>query len=194
MINVLVIVMEGIAAWLCLHCAFGEKIKKSKGEIIFFLFYISLFALCSFGILSRLFYILFWVFAFIWCKVMFGRKKLSTIVRTAIGIVAVGVIETVVVFVYTIIMRDIKVPDAVEYATAGILIMFSSVCLYRISNSIKDGFDKNMHDNGTLMLVLMMVLFLIIVKIEFEIRKTVPITYILFFVVLTTVFIYLCKK
>lgn len=194
MINVLVIFMESIATWLCIHCAFEKKIAKTKGELVFFIFYLSLFVLCSYGILSKFFYILFWLFAVMWCKHMFGYGVINTAIRTAIGIVAVGVAETVVVFAYTVVMHGINVSSETEYLIAGIFIVFFSAILYRIVGTRSNKNEKIVYDSGILMLIFMMVVFLVIVKIEFEIKKTVPITYILFFVVLTIVFVYLCKK
>ena len=194
MINVLVIVMEAITMWLCLHIAFGEKIKRTKGEALFFVVYIPVFIFCSFGVFIEVLYFLLWVFIAVWCKILFARKLLGTIFRTVVGIVTVGVVEVVVVFLYTIVTVGLELPVEIDCVVASVcmIIVVAVIYLYLCDN--KQYKFKNLFDNSILLIIFFMAIFLFYVKLEFEVKRTVPFTYIFFFTVLAIIFIFLCKK
>lgn len=193
MINVLVIFMESIATWLCIHCAFEKKITKTKGELMFFIFYLSLFVLCSYGILSKFFYILFWLFAVIWCKHMFEYGVINTAIRTAIGIVAVGVVETVVMLIYTYFTYKMKLPIEIECMIISSLLVVATVSLYLMRNN-QNSYVQKYKSKEIIVFGVLIIVFFLYAKIEYEINKKVPVIYVLFFVLLTIIYIHLCKK
>lgn len=194
MINVIVILMECITMWLCLHIAFGEKIKKNRWEVLFFVVYISVCVLCAYNLVSKVLYLGLWIFVFVWCFVLFRQKILSSLIRTAIGIVSVGVVETVVIFCYSLVIIETNMSVNAECLIACMLTLLLTILLYyeifcRISFSMKNFTDKNI-----LVLSFYIILFLLYVKLEFELNRKVSVIYVFFFVFLSVIFIYLCRK
>lgn len=193
MISVLVIFMESIAAWLCIHWAFEKKIVKIKGELIFCIFYLSLFVLCSYGILDKYFYILFWLFTVMWCKHMFGYGIISTLIRTTIGIVAVGVAEMLVMLIYTYFTYKIELPIEIECMVISFLLVVATAFLYSMRNN-RNGYIHKHKNAEIIVFGVLIILFFLYAKFEYEMNKKVPIIYVMFFVLLTIIYIHLCKK
>lgn len=194
MINVLVIVMEAITMWLCLHIAFGEKIKKTKGEALFFVVYIPVFIFCSFGVFIEVLYFLLWVFIAIWCKFKFKRKVLDILARTVIGIILLGLIETVVMFVYSVFVSDGTMSIQVECVVMSSFSLLISLLIYRtfVENERKN--IKIFFDGYIFVLGILVLAFLFYVKLEFELNRKVPNVYVFFFVIFSVVFALLYKK
>ncbi|MBO5413015.1 MAG: GHKL domain-containing protein [Clostridia bacterium] len=194
MINVLVIVMEAITMWLCLHIAFGEKIKRTKGEALFFVVYIPVFIFCSFGVFIEVLYFLLWVFIAVWCKLLFKRKCISVIMRSIAGIVAVGVDETIVMFIYAIVTSELKLSVELDCMIACSMVLLIAFLFYKFVVEKKRIINKELGDKNILILIVFIAVFLFYVKLEFEVNRTIPIIYVFFFTMLAVVFMYLCKK
>ena len=193
MINVLVIMLECVTTWLCLHAAFGEKIRKSWGEIVYFVFYVSIFTMCSYGILSKMLYIVFVLFVFIWCKLLFGNTNVQTLIMSIIGVFLIGIIEVIVVIISSVFLAYVKGIETrclvATFITMCLAIIIWRFTLNRDRLNIKTLYAKNVFLYGFLVIV-----FLYYVKFQFEEKRTIDIIHIIFFLLLTLAFIFIGQK
>lgn len=194
MINVIVILMECITMWLCLHIAFGEKIKKSRWEVLFFVVYLTVFVFSSYGFFSRIIYFFQWVFIFFWCKKVFKRNILNTLIRTISGIVAVGVIETISIFIYSLFVNDANFSISIECVVASLISVTVVCALFLLVFNKKRVLNVLSIDKNIFIIIIFIALFLFYVKLVFEVERSVPILYVFFFNVLSLIFILLCRK
>ncbi len=194
MINVLVIFMESITMWLCLHIAFCKKIKCKKSELLFFVPYITVCVLCSYKIMDKIIYLGLWLFVFVWCKKVFNKSAVINFFRTAIGIISVSIIELIVMFIYSLFAFEIDISMEIECLIVGIVVLNMAIILYYCLIINKNKPFKQLLDVNIIICIIFSVAFVLYAKLEFEINNKMPIIYVFFFLLLFVYFIILCKK
>lgn len=191
MINVVTILFESITTWLCLHIVFGKKIEKRWLEVGFSGVYVLLSILCSYKVLSKFFLIFIVVWAVIWAKKMFDEKISSTIIKSIIAVVALGVIEMLVMFVSYSALKAIT-SIKVKCLFGSILCALMLLIMYAIF-SIKGRI--RIHINKYIVLFTFTICgFLLYIKVQFEEHKQINYMYVFFFCFLGITFICMLRE
>ena len=193
MINVLVIVMEGIAAWLCLHCAFGEKISKTGRNIAFFVIYLALYWLCCCLSVEKIFGLSVFVWLFVWGKIQFNRIAKELMLKTIICIIILGLIEIASMFIYSIFL-DYVYDVQIKYFIGTLISLVLSFAIYNVFVRQKLIRKKLFWDNLIEVCIGLFFLFIIVLKIEFELNKRISLVFVLYFVILAIAFVILYNK
>ncbi len=187
MINVVTILFESITTWLCLHIVFGKKIEKRWLEVGLPIVYLFVFSLISFQIINTAFYLLIIVFLFVWCYILFKQKKIATVVKTFLGMMLVGITETIVLFFADGIIKDV---DDVQWKCAllSLISMIIILTVYIFTAGRNVMVYKYIIEKQFVVYVFIVLIFLTYMKVEFEMTRRITLTYAFFFVILFITF------
>ncbi len=192
MINIVAIIIESIAMWLCLHVAFGESVKRNFSELMFFVVYIPICILCASGFYTEILYCGLWLYVFFWCKTKFSNKIFNSIIKIVIGVVILGLIELSLCTFYFYLTKKENF-TMWEHNCIFCLMMCVVFFLYWIRFR-KIQITKTMFDKNSLIVSIIILLFVLYVKYKFDNEKEIQFIYIAFFVVLTIVFMLMRKN
>lgn len=193
MINVLIILMESITTWLCLHIVFGKKIEKKWMQLSFFGVYIVLSVLCSYKMLNKFFLVFIVVWAIIWSRKMFGENLKHSIIKSLIGIIMLGIVEMFVMSLFYQYVKQLRDYKKICVALCGICLLVV-IIIYSILKNKEKIFKSVFINKVIIFFTLFVFAFLVCIKIEFENQRRVNVIYLFFFVVLLFAFVYMFKE
>ena len=102
----IVFVLEILSAISCIHCVYGKKIKINIQSISLFLCLLVIMEIVNFYQLKGLFFLCFYIPILIYCKRVFGKTKIQTLINFIIFAVVLTSIEFM-----SIMMINIFFPD-----------------------------------------------------------------------------------
>ncbi len=102
----IVFVLEILSAISCIHCVYGKKIKINIQSISLFLCLLVIMEIVNFYQLKGLFFLCFYIPILIYCKRVFGKTKIQTLINFIIFAVVLTSIEFM-----SIMMINMFFPD-----------------------------------------------------------------------------------
>ena len=194
MINVLVIVMEAITMWLCLHIAFGEKIKKNLKEIYFFILYSIAFIVSYYNYdIKKFFTFIIIAIAYIWCSFVFIKNAKQIVIRVILATIIVGTIESCIIMLSSFLFKysgDIEVKCLISIIVCFVI----AYILYSYKVPIKEKHMYELLGKKLLLLGCIVFAFLLTIKIQFDIYHRINMVNVLLFLTIIVLYVVICER
>jgi len=188
MISLLICFFESIVALLCIHMVFAKQIKKTYKEIIYIFAYCLTCMVASHTAVQNGLVLVILIWSFLWSKNIFRESWLNTILKTIIGMIAVGVSEAITMFALNPVIKNI-----VNVHSKMLFMSFSCgvfvLILYCVSLNRKSGKDSIIINKNIAILTTIAFSFLLYIKLEYENSRKISMIYVFFFVILALTFV-----
>lgn len=194
MVEVIVILCECITVLICLHIVFNKEIKFNIKSILFLALYVGIFYLIARNILDKAFVSVLFIGIVLYCFMMSKRHFIQTVIGLLLGLVLVGFIETMIMFLFIPVMDRIKNQVAINlFMAIGILLLAIVLFVVTRKKRLSIGIEKV--NKNLIFCTGIAAVFLGYIKFDFEKRRSLHIIfYLLAFVVLGIVFIEMLKE
>lgn len=169
MINILIILLECICFWICLHISFREKIKFNIYCLMFFIFYVSIFSACTYKLISKQFVWVVYIFVFIWSYLYFKKSLLKTFINYIFQVVIFACIQAISIVILYKLFGSLPI-DVLNIVVGFFTTIF---CLITYLFCMRNKIDDRIISYNKLLLFscVILLLFYIYLKIDLEIRR-----------------------
>lgn len=166
--GILLIILECIEIYVCLHISFRNRIALGKADLLYFIVYTSYYIVSNYKKLWFGLDIMVAVLLYLWCLSKFGKSAWKTLLWYLLGVVFLGVIQMFSVY----LMEPVILYFGEKYTMAFLVVAGIIGCLIAFL-IYKNGQENKKKISGKYVAVCAVIIFSIVVytKLEYEATK-----------------------